>query len=47
MLPDWHAAVEEDAEMHDYAVQHQLMKDEPDVKLLKEEGMQSMLWNPV
>ena len=47
MLPEWHAATEEDAEMHDYAVQHLLMKDVPDVKLFKDDDMQSMLWHPV
>ena len=46
MLPERHAATEEAAEMHVYAVQHQLMKDVPAVELFKED-MQSMLWHPM
>lgn len=47
MLPEWRnmSAAEEDADMHDYAVKHLLLKDYPDIKLFKEDESQNMLWH--
>lgn len=49
MLPEWCdvSAAEEDADMHDYAVKHLLLKDFPDIKLFKEDESQNMLWHPM
>ena len=46
MLPEWRnvSAAKEDADMHDYAVKHLLLKDFPDVKLFREDDSQNMLW---
>ena len=45
MLPDWKAVTEEDIDMHDYAVQHQLLKDIPDLVSFKEDPRQHKLWS--
>ena len=47
MLPEWRnvSASDEDAEMHDYAVKHLLLKDIPDVKLFQEDDSQNLTWN--
>ena len=45
MLPEWShvSAAEEDADMHDYAVKHLLLKDFPDIKLFREDESQNVL----